>query len=75
MTKEYLTADGLKVIGKVKDFVSIGIVYILCGALWAVIFGAESGNDINDMRYWFRIGFMSFGGGITGLAYDRLTDS
>jgi len=48
---------------------------MLAGALWATVFSSNNEQTINDMRYWIRIGFMSFGGAITGLAYDRLTDS
>jgi len=75
ISRDKLTADGLKVIAKTRDLLSIGIVFILCGALWATIFTKNTGSEINDLRYWFRIGFMSFGGAVTGLAYDRLTDT
>lgn len=60
---------------KTKDLLSIGIVFILTGALWATIFTKNTGSEINETRYWIRIGFMSAGGAITGLAYDRLTDA
>jgi len=43
VSRAKLTADGLKVLSKTKDLLSIGIVFVLTGALWATIFTKNTG--------------------------------